>query len=452
MDKLFICVLNMSLTASYVILFVILVRLLLKKAPTVISYALWGIVAFRLIIPVSFESVYSLIPRDMDRILISDYNVLQSAQMDNSADVPDTFLSHSFAVSDGRESTNQLQIMTEAGAYIWLTGVIVLLGYSMIASFNLSRKLKGARLIESNIYEMEKLKTPFVFGITRPKIYLPVSISSEERNFVILHEQTHIDRKDHITKVIAFLILSIHWFNPLVWISYTLMSIDMELSCDEHVLKEMNEDIRKPYANLLLSLAVGKHMLNSSPPAFGEGNVKRRMKNVLSYKKPTRWIVIISLIAVIILGAGLMANPIKMRNTYVNLMSSTQTYHPYSVVYLNPMYSVTADKFLDDNKTNEYQFHEDVFRITSSSGNIEIKNPVYKKEQLGDEIIVLEGLSSLDISGYDKKEGFRVLTSDGIDSGYSIYMMDDDVWVSHGGWYGDKKDVWWCEYILKVIK
>lgn len=297
---------------------------------------------------------------------------------------------------------------------------------------------------------MEKLKTPFVFGIIRPKIYLPVGIGSEERNFVIMHEQTHIHRKDHMIKVIAFLILSIHWFNPLVWISYTLMSIDMELSCDEHVLKEMNEDIRKPYANLLLSLAVGKHMLNSSPLAFGEGNIKCRMKNVLNYKKPARFTVVISLIAVMIAGAGLMANPMDIRSTYANRLIPEQTYSPYSLVYLNPRYSVSGDKFLEDSKTNEYQLYEDVFGITSDSGNIEIKNPEYKEEQLGDEIIVMDGLSSLDISGYYKKQGFRVLTSEGSDSGYFIYKLDQEIWISHWGRYGENKDVGWCDYIFKV--
>lgn len=450
MNQLFTSVLNMSLTASYVILFVIVIRLFLKKAPKVISYALWGVVAFRLIIPFSFESVFSFMPRDMGSMLISEPNILQSSQVNNGVGMIDTFLNNSSVVSNVKESKNQLQIMTEAGSCIWLAGVIVLLGYSMISSLKLNRKLKGASLIKNNIYEMEKLKTPFVFGITRPKIYLPVGIGSEEQRFVIMHEQTHIHRKDHLIKVIAFLILSIHWFNPLVWISYTLMSIDMELSCDEHVLKEMNEDIRKPYANLLLALAAGKHMLNSSPLAFGEGNVKRRMKNVLHYKKPARFTVMISLIAVMIAGAGLMANPIDMRKTHANSLISEQTYNPYSLVYLYPKYSVTGDKFLDDNRTNEYQLHEDMFGITSNSGNIEIKNPEYKEEQLGDEIIVMDGLSSLDISGYYRKQGFRVLTSEGRDSGYFIYKLDQEIWISHWGRYGENKDVWWCDYIFKV--
>ena len=151
-----------------------------------------------------------------------------------------------------------------------------------------------------------------MLGLIIPKIYLPIGLSKEERNYILLHEQTHIQRKDHIIKILAFLILSIHWFNPLVWIAFMLMSTDMELSCDERVLREMDEeieDIKKPYAKSLLSLATGRHILNGSPLAFGEGNVKRRIINVLNYKKPVFWVVIVAIIAVVAVSVGLMSNP-----------------------------------------------------------------------------------------------------------------------------------------------
>jgi beta-lactamase regulating signal transducer with metallopeptidase domain len=153
------------------------------------------------------------------------------------------------------------------------------------------------------------LKTPFVLGLLRPKIYLPVGFNDKERSYILLHEQTHINRKDHIIKMLAFLVLSVHWFNPFVWIAFMLMSMDMELSCDERVLKEMNEDIKKPYANSLLSLATRRHILNGSPLAFGEGNVKGRIKNVLNYKKPRFWVIVLAAIIAIAVGIGLLANP-----------------------------------------------------------------------------------------------------------------------------------------------
>jgi len=165
----------------------------------------------------------------------------------------------------------------ETGAYIWILGIIVLLSYSLVSVLILKKHLKSAQHVERNIYLAKNLKTPFVLGIIKPRIYLPVGLSENEKNYILIHEQTHIRRKDHIIKVMAFLILSVHWFNPLVWIAFMLMGTDMELSCDERVLKEINEDIKKPYASSLLSLAAHKHILNGNPLAFGEENVSHRI-------------------------------------------------------------------------------------------------------------------------------------------------------------------------------
>jgi beta-lactamase regulating signal transducer with metallopeptidase domain len=314
MSELFLSVLNMSLTASYVIFFVILVRLLLKKAPKIISYALWGVVAFRLIIPFSFESMFSLMPRNTNTVPIPhDIIYQQSPQINSGIEVVDSFVGKSLPAPAIGASVNPLQIYIEIGAYIWVLGIIALLVYSLVSVLILKRQLKSAQLIEQNIFEAKNLKTPFVLGLIRPKIYLPVGLNATERSYILLHEQTHIHRKDHMIKIVAFLILSIHWFNPLVWIAFILMSADMELSCDERVLKEMNEDIKKSYANSLLSLATGRHILNGSPLAFGEENVKNRIKNVLNYKKPRFWVIAVALVAVIVVGVGLFTNPITAK-------------------------------------------------------------------------------------------------------------------------------------------
>ena len=306
----------MSLTASYVILFVILVRLLLKKAPKVISYALWGVVAFRLIIPFSFKSTFSLIPRNMNTAPIPhDIIYQQSPKINSGLDAVDSLVNQSLPAPAIGASANPLQIYTEIGAYIWVLGIIVLLVYSLVSVLLLKRKLKSAELIEQNIFEAKNLKTPFVLGLIRPKIYLPAGLSASEKSYILLHEQTHIHRKDHVVKIFAFFILSIHWFNPLVWVAFMLMSTDMELSCDERVLKEMNDDIKKPYASSLLSLAAGRHILNGSPLAFGEGNVKGRIKNVLNYKKPSFWIIVSALVVVAVVSMGLLINPKKQEPT-----------------------------------------------------------------------------------------------------------------------------------------
>ncbi|MGI6066792.1 MAG: M56 family metallopeptidase [Bacillota bacterium] len=317
MSELFLTVLNMSFTASYVILFVILIRLLLKKAPKIITYALWGVVAFRLIIPFSFESMFSLLPRNTNTVPIPhDIIYQQSPQINSGIEVVDSFVSDLLPAPTIEASVNPLHIYVEIGSYIWILGIIALLVYSLVSIVILKRQLKSVQLIEQNIFQAKNLKTPFVFGLIRPKIYLPVGLNVDERNYILLHEKTHIQRKDHIIKVLAFLIVSIHWFNPLVWIAFMLMSTDMELSCDERVLKEINEEIKKPYANSLLSLAAGRHILNGSPLAFGEGNVKGRIKNVLNYKKPRFWVIFIGFIIIIAASVGLLSNPQGVDNEY----------------------------------------------------------------------------------------------------------------------------------------
>ncbi len=310
MSALFLSIFNMSHTASYVILFVIFVRLLLKKAPKVISYVLWGVVGFRLVIPFSFESMFSLMPRSTNAALIpNDIVYQQSPQIHSGIEVVDAFVNNSLPAPVMGASVNPLQIFLAIGTYIWVLGIVALLIYSLVSVLQLKKQLRSARSIEQNIFEAENLQTPFILGLIRPKIYLPVGLSKEERNYILLHEQIHIQRKDHVIKILAFSILSIHWFNPLVWIAFLLMSTDMELSCDERVLKEMDDEIRKPYANSLLSLATGRHILNGSPLAFGEGNMKGRIINVLSYKKPVFWVVILALIVVIAVSIGLMSDP-----------------------------------------------------------------------------------------------------------------------------------------------
>ncbi|HHV30366.1 MAG TPA: hypothetical protein GXX73_12415 [Clostridium sp.] len=318
MSELFLTVLNMSLTASYVILFVLLIRLPLKKAPKFISYALWGVVAFRLLIPFSFESIFSLMPRNANSAPIP-HNIIyqqipQSPQIDSGVETVDSFVSQPLPAPTVEVGVNPLQICVELGVYLWALGIVVLLVYSLISVLILKRRLRNVKLIEKNIFEVNNLKTPFVLGLIRPKIYLPLGLNADERSYILRHEQIHIQRKDHMIKIMAFIILCIHWFNPLVWVAFMLMSMDMELSCDERVLKEMDKDIRKPYANSLLSLAAGRHILNGSPLAFGEGNVKRRIKNVLNNKKPAFWVVAASIIIATAVGIGLMLNPKAKEN------------------------------------------------------------------------------------------------------------------------------------------
>lgn len=323
MADLFLTVLNMSVTASYVIAAILLVRLFLKKVPKVISYALWAVAALRLALPVSFESLFSLIPFRTQLIPQStalgeavSFGSAAGAALRSIGDAANgglgTVTVYLGKTAEGYPITTEAyhaQVWLLFGSYLWLVGIAVLLIYSVVSVAVLKRRLRGAVLSEGNIYEADNLKTPFVLGILKPKIFVPAGLAAEGKSYIIRHEQTHIRRFDHIMKPFAFLVLSIHWFNPLVWIAFVMMSADMELSCDERVIKEMGGEIKKAYSASLLSLATGKRIINGSPLAFGEGNVGGRIKNILSFKKTTFWMISAAIVLVTLVSIGLMTNP-----------------------------------------------------------------------------------------------------------------------------------------------
>src|SRR5690554_4722292 len=245
----------MSITASYVILFVVIIRIFLKRAPKTILYFLWGVVGFRLVSPFSFVSMLSFLPKKASNTIIPHDVIYQPGQQSI-----DSLMNESLPVQIFSGSLNTMQTYIVLGSYIWIIGTISLLIYSFLSILHIRKQLENSKLIEQNIYESKNLKTPFVMGFLRPKIYLPVGLSIDERKFILIHEKTHIHRKDHTTKFIAFLILTIHWFNPLVWIAFILMGNDMEYSCDEQVIKKMDECIKRPYATTLLALATERHI------------------------------------------------------------------------------------------------------------------------------------------------------------------------------------------------
>ena len=308
MDKLFLEILNMSITSSYVILFIIGIRFLLKKVPKIYSYLLWSVVLLRLTIPFSIQSIFSLI-RINTKSIPKDIMYTELPQINSGIKVIDSIVNNSLPAPVLVASANPMQIWIAIGQSIWILGLIILMIYSIVTTIKLSRKLKSATHISNNIYGNSIIKTPFVFGLVNPKIYLPKDLSEIENGYIIKHEQTHIERKDHIIKFIAFLVVSIHWFNPLVWLSFFLMTGDMELSCDEKVIQELGSGIKKDYSNSLLSLSTGRRIIGGSPIAFGENNTKGRIKNVLNYKKPEFWVSIVTIILIVAVGIGLISNP-----------------------------------------------------------------------------------------------------------------------------------------------
>ena len=308
LDGLFLSVLNMSITASLVILVVLLVRLLLKKAPKTFSYALWIVVLFRLICPFSFESAIGLLPINKTPIP-QDIMYSTEPQIDTGINIVDSIVNPILPVANNMgESINPLQVWVLVGSTIWVFGMLIMLIYSIIQFVRLKRKLVGATPLRGNIYLADHISSPFVMGFIKPNIYLPSSMAKTEQAFIIAHENYHIKRFDHIARILGFIALTIHWLNPLVWLAFVLSGKDMEMSCDEAVMREMDTDIRAEYSKSLLRFATGRKIIAATPLAFGEGDTKERVKNVMQYKKPILWVSIIAVIAVVCVVVGLMSN------------------------------------------------------------------------------------------------------------------------------------------------
>jgi len=308
LKDLFITVVNMSITASYVAIGVILVRLLLKKAPKIFSYVLWAPVLFRLVCPFSFSSEFSFFNLinlnakqgiGIFKFVPGNIGMMQTPTVRSGVSSIDSAINASLPAAVPVASVNPIQIWIYILSLIWIFGVIALLIYSIVSYVKIKGKLQTATRMDGNVFETDAIETAFVCGFIRPKIYVPVNIGDANLSYILEHERTHIRRKDYLIKPLAFLALILHWFNPLIWLSFVLMSRDMEMSCDESVLRRLGEDAKRGYSYSLLSLSVQKKgLLAANPLAFGENHTKARIKNVLNFKKPAFWVIVIAVIAV----------------------------------------------------------------------------------------------------------------------------------------------------------
>lgn len=314
--NIFVQVVHITFLASIVIGVVLVLRVLLKKAPKIFSYVLWAIVLLRLLCPVTISSVFSIfgwvdVPTSrQERITyIPTTDEIVSGIPDSdiewsvSTEVEDVI---DKKISSGKDVW---QVSVAILSVVWLMGAFTLTGYGIVQLFGLKRCLKGAVPFEGNIYLADYISSPFVLGIVAPKIYLPSNLDEAEYEYIILHEKTHIRRGDHIVKILAYLALCIHWFNPLVWVSFMLAGRDMEMSCDEAVIKKQGVDIRAKYSESLLRFATGQKLTVGMPLAFGEGETKGRVKNVMTYQKPQLWISFIAVGVCVVAGVCLLTNP-----------------------------------------------------------------------------------------------------------------------------------------------
>ena len=310
MNAFFLKIVNMSITASWLVLAVIVVRLLLKKAPKWINVLLWGMVGIRLICPFSFESSFSLIPSAEtvpSNIFYTDTPTIHSGVAAFNS-VVNPIISESLAPTVGA-SVNPVQIISTAASLIWIAGIIIMLLYTVISYYKIHNQVKEAVPFKENIWICDRVDTPFILGVIRPRIFLPSFMNEQDMGFVIAHENAHLQRHDHWWKPLGFLLLSIYWFNPVLWIAYILLCRDIELACDEKVIRDLGTEIKKTYSDTLINCSIRHRMITACPLAFGEVGVKERVQSVLHYKKPAFWIIVISVISCCIIAVCFLTNP-----------------------------------------------------------------------------------------------------------------------------------------------
>jgi len=313
MTELFIKLVNMSLGASILIAAVLLLRVLLRRAPRWTVCLMWAIVAVRLILPFSLESAFSLIP---EREPIPADIIYTKAEIDKT----EAFVMPPYGAVDGgypvmvvdRETVNTLPMVL---SHIWLTGAVLMLVYATVSYIRLKLRMRTAVMAECGIMQSENVDSPFVLGMFRPVVYLPFGIDDSDMTHVIAHERAHIRRGDHLWKPLGFLFLSVYWFNPLIWIAYMLLCRDIEAACDEAVISGMDADGRREYSDSLLKCAVHRRTITACPIAFGEMGVKARIKGIMNYKRPAFWVIIAALVACVVVAVCFLTDPKEDANT-----------------------------------------------------------------------------------------------------------------------------------------
>lgn len=310
MNELFLHIVNMSISASWLVLAVLLLRLALKKAPKWICVLLWGIVAVRLLCPLSIESALSLIPsaKTIPKTVMTGPSFDLQTGISPIDQPVNHYLGSRYFEGVTVPAGNGLHVINVL-TIVWVTGILLLAAYTVISYLRLCRKVDTAVRLRENIFQSENVCSPFTLGLIRPGIYLPFNMEAQDQALVIAHEQAHILRRDHWIKPFGFLLLAIYWFNPLLWLAYVLLCRDIELACDEKVIKEFNCGQRADYAQALLICSTHRGRITACPLAFGEVGVKERVKSVMHYKKPAFWAIVVSLILCGIMAICFLTDP-----------------------------------------------------------------------------------------------------------------------------------------------
>lgn len=310
MTEVFLKLLNMSIAAGWLILVVIILRVLLKRVPKWTRFILWAFVAVRLVCPFSFESVFSLIPSaetvPQEIMYMKEPTIHTGVLAVNN--IVNPLLAESMAPLP-ENSVNPVQVVTAVAANVWLLGLFGMLLYAVGSFFGIKRKVAASMRLSDKMYLCDYIETPFILGIIKPRIYIPSTLEKENITYVIAHEEAHMKRRDHLWKPLGFALLSVYWFHPLMWVAYVLLCRDIELACDERVIRELGEREKKSYSNALLTCSISRKRIVACPLAFGEVGVKERVRTVLNYKKPAFWMIVVAMLVCAAVAVCFLTNP-----------------------------------------------------------------------------------------------------------------------------------------------
>lgn len=374
-------ILNSSIAASWLILAVVVLRFLLRKAPKWINVVLWGLVAVRLLFPLSIESAFSLVPSAQtvpEEILRFEGDKLREPAYLDVISNPNFSTDVSIELE---QTVDRVQLRMMDMTFMWILGVMVLLLYAVISYWSLYRKVRTAVRYQDNIFQSEHVGSPFVLGIIRPRIYLPFHITEQNLKHVVSHEQAHIRHKDHWWKPLGFFLLTVHWFNPLMWLAYVLFCRDIELACDEKVIKELGNEQRADYTQALVACSVKHSMISACPIAFGEVGVKDRVKSIMNYKKPTFWIMLVSVVACVVVAVCFLTNPkeitkeIDLQKLFENRIAvSDNIFSPKEFPFLISVDQLLEEKELSEEAIYSRNIGSDGYEYVYVTNDIKITN------------------------------------------------------------------------------
>ena len=310
MASLFLKLVNMSLSAGWLVLAVLAVRLLFKRAPKWLHCLLWGLVAVRLVCPVTVESVLSLIPSAEP--IPPTFITSPSPEVDTGLPELDAMLNPGLAGSlttPPENSVNTSQVLAFAATVLWVVGMVCMAVYALVSTLRLRYRVRESMPLEAGVRVCDGIPSPFILGVFRPRIYLPPGLSGEQTAYVLAHERAHLKRCDHLWKPLGWLLLTVYWFNPLLWVAYVFLCRDIEQACDEKVVRDMAVEGRKAYSAALLACSAPRRLISACPLAFGESGVKQRIKSVLHYKKPAFWLIVAAAVACVAVAVCFLTNP-----------------------------------------------------------------------------------------------------------------------------------------------